>query len=102
MSRIKFSGGGVDFLLLSIHLAGLSSLVGSVNFILSLLGSKARKDLSRVQVLAWSYIFTSALLLLSLPVLARGITMLLFDRNLKFCFFDPAGGGDPILFQHLF
>jgi len=41
-------------------------------------------------------------LLLSLPVLAGGITMLLTDRNFNTSFFDPAGGGDPILYQHLF
>jgi cytochrome c oxidase subunit 1 len=39
---------------------------------------------------------------LSLPVLAARITMLLFDRNLNSVFFDYEGRGDPVLFQHLF
>lgn len=82
----------------SLHLAGVSSLIGSVNFI-STIFSRLRFKCS---IIVWAYLFTSVLLLLSLPVLARGITMLLFDRKFGTAFFEPSGGGDPILFQHLF
>jgi cytochrome c oxidase subunit 1 len=40
--------------------------------------------------------------LASLPVLAGGITILLFDRNINTSYFDPSGGGDPLLFESLF
>jgi len=40
--------------------------------------------------------------LLSLPILAGAVTILLTDRNINTSSFDPGGGGDPVLFQHLF
>nr|BBB89366.1 cytochrome c oxidase subunit 1 [Dibothriocephalus dendriticus] len=93
---------GVDFLMFSLHLAGLSSVLGSINFICTLYTAFVDNFISRSSILLWSYLFTSILLLLTIPVLAAAITMLLFDRNFGSAFFDPLGGGDPILFQHMF
>lgn len=104
LSSSGYSGVGVDFLLFSLHLAGVSSLLGSLNFISTIRGVMSQGvDVSfRLSIVVWSYLFTSILLVLSLPVLAAGITMLLFDRKFGSAFFDPLGGGDPVLFQHLF
>nr|YP_009681609.1 cytochrome c oxidase subunit I [Tracheophilus cymbius]QDP13016.1 cytochrome c oxidase subunit 1 [Tracheophilus cymbius] len=102
LSSGGYSGWGVDFLMFSLHLAGVSSLFGSINFICTIFEVMCEESTSRQSIITWSYLFTSILLLLSLPVLAAAITMLLFDRNFGSSFFDPMGGGDPVLFQHLF
>nr|YP_009544216.1 cytochrome c oxidase subunit I [Parabreviscolex niepini]AYO27342.1 cytochrome c oxidase subunit 1 [Parabreviscolex niepini] len=103
LSGAGFStSAGVDFLMFSLHLAGLSSLLGSINFISTILGSISIYGVPRDSVILWAYLFTSILLLATLPVLAAAITMLLFDRNFGSAFFDPMGGGDPVLFQHMF
>lgn len=102
LSSGLYSGWGVDFLMFSLHLAGVSRLFGSLNFICTIYSSFNEMSVSRFSIVIWAYLFTSILLLISLPVLAAGITMLLFDRKFGAAFFDPSGGGDPVLFQHLF
>lgn len=86
----------------SLHLAGLSRIFGSIKFICTLYSSFTDSVISRTSIILWAYLFTSILLLVSLPVLAAAITMLLFDRKFGSAFFDPLGGGDPVLFQHMF
>nr|YP_007891014.1 cytochrome c oxidase subunit I [Versteria mustelae]BAN15698.1 cytochrome c oxidase subunit 1 [Versteria mustelae]BAN15725.1 cytochrome c oxidase subunit 1 [Versteria mustelae] len=101
-SSLFSSSHGVDFLMFSLHLAGVSSIFGSINFICTLYSIFSTNIFSRTSIVLWSYLFTSILLLATLPVLAAAITMLLFDRNFSSAFFDPLGGGDPVLFQHMF
>merc|ERR1719147_155499 len=93
----------MDAMIFSLHLAGISSILRAINFLTTIL-MNGPKGFSMYNLYLYLYCMavTVFMLLTTLPVLAAGITMILFDRHFNTSFFNVAGGRDPILFQHLF
>lgn len=98
-----FGAPSTDFFIFSIHLLGLSSILGAMNIIVTIWTLRAPgMSWMNLPLFAWAWLVTAFLLLAIMPVLAGTVTMMLADRNFGTSFFEAAGGGDPILFQHLF
>ncbi|BAU48815.1 cytochrome oxidase subunit I [Sulfurifustis variabilis] len=96
-------GIGMDFTILSVHMLGFSSILGSINVIATIINMRAPgMTLMKMPLFVWTWLVTAFLLLASIPVLAGAVTMLLTDRHFGTSFFDAAGGGDPVMFQHVF
>ena len=95
--------GGIDAWIFLIHLTGLSSLVGAINFVATIHNMRAKgMGWGRMPLFVWTILIYSYLLILALPAIAAAVTMLLTDRHFGTAFFDVTGGGDPLLWQHLF
>lgn len=93
----------MDFAIVGLHIAGASSIAGGINFTVTTFLFRKRRIKPRASPLfPWSLGITGLLLVISVPVLAGGLTMLLMDRTVNCNFYVPQGGGDPILYQHLF
>jgi cytochrome c oxidase subunit I len=104
LSNITYSpGGGQDAWIYLIHLTGLSSLVGAINFYVTIANMRTRgMSWGRLPLFIWAILTYSILLIFALPVIAGAVTMLLTDRHFGTHFFDPANGGSVLLWQNLF
>jgi len=96
-------GPGMDMAIFAIHLLGVSSIVGSINIVTTILNMRAPgMTLMKMPLFVWTWLVTAYLIIAVMPVLAGAVTMLLTDRHFDTHFFNAAGGGDPVLFQHIF
>jgi cytochrome c oxidase subunit 1 len=104
---------GMDLWLVSMAMFIVSSLLGGLNYISTILNMRTRgMSMTRMPLTIWAMFFTAVLGVLSFPVLLSGAILLLFDRNLGTSFYLsdiyiagqalPNEGGSAILFQHLF
>lgn len=107
---------GQNLWLIALFLSGLSSLLGAINYITTVVNMRAPgMSWFRMPLSIWAIFVTAVLLLLAVPVLASALMLLLFDRTLGTSFFIPAGltvggvplaghagGGQVLLWQHLF
>src|SRR6266481_3701228 len=94
---------GQDLWCISIIVLGASSLMGSINYITTIINMRTKgMYFFRMPLVIWSLFITAILLLLALPVLTTALALLLFDRMGGTHFFLPSGGGEPLLWQHLF
>ncbi len=97
------TGMAFPFVILSIHLMGMSSIMGAINVIATILNMRAPgMTMMKLPMFCWTWLITAFLLIAVMPVLAGAVTMLLTDKYFGTSFFNAAGGGDPVMFQHIF
>ena len=86
-----------------VHLTGLSSIIGAINFIATIHNMRAPgMGWGRMPLFVWTILIYAYLIILGLTSLAATVTMLLLDRNFGTAFFNPDEGGSSLLWQHLF
>ncbi|MCK8516915.1 cytochrome c oxidase subunit I [Methylonatrum kenyense] len=96
-------GDSFPFLILAVHILGISSIMGSINIVATILNMRAPgMTLMKMPMFVWAWLITAFLIVAVMPVLAGAVTMLLTDQYFGTSFFSAAGGGDPVMFQHIF
>jgi cytochrome c oxidase subunit 1 len=104
LSTSSFSPGhGMDLWILSLHILTLASLAGAINFLVTIANMRTRgMSWMRLPLFVWTIEIYSVLLVMVLPALSAGLTLLLLDRQAGTHFFLPSHGGSALLWQHVF
>ena len=98
-----YSNSNVILAAMAAFLAGFSSILTGLNFVVTIHTMRAPgMTWFRLPLFVWSHYATSLIMLLGTPVIAITLVLLMLERGFDFGFFDPNLGGDPVLFQHLF
>ncbi|WP_099521416.1 MULTISPECIES: cytochrome c oxidase subunit I [unclassified Paenibacillus] len=97
------TGHGMDYYVLGLQIAGIGTLIGGINFLVTIINMRAPgMTFMRMPMFTWASFITSALILFAFPALAVGLAALMFDRVFDANFFDPNNGGNAVLWEHIF
>jgi cytochrome c oxidase subunit I len=97
------AGHGVDFYTLGLQISGAGTLIGGINFLVTIVNMRAPgMTYMRMPLFTWSTFVTSALILFAFPALTVGLFLMMFDRLFGANFFNEALGGNTIIWEHLF
>jgi len=103
LTTLHSPGHGQDLWILALHILSISSLVGAINFIVTIHNMRAPgMSWMRLPLFVWGILTYAWMLVVVLPALSGGLTLMLLDRRAGTHFFDAAHGGSPILYQHVF
>jgi cytochrome c oxidase subunit I len=102
-NTVYAEGNGQDLWILALHVLTIASLAGAINFVVTIHNLRARgMSWTRLPLFVWSVEIYAGLLILVLPTLSAGLTLLLLDRQAGTHFFVPSEGGSAVLYQHAF
>lgn len=94
---------GVDFFLMGLQISGIGTLLGAINFIVTIINMRAPGlSFMRLPLFTWTIFISSVLILFAFTALAVGLVLLTFDRIFGGNIFDPNMGGNVVLWQHIF
>lgn len=100
---LESGGHGIDFYLLGLQISGAGTLMGGINFLVTIINMRAPgMTYMRMPLFTWTTFVASALILFAFPPLTVGIFLLMFDRLFGSNFFVTAAGGNTIIWEHLF
>ena len=95
-----YSNDSTALFVFSVHIMGISSIMGAINVIVTIVNMRAPgMSYMKMPLFVWTWFITAFLLIAVMPVLAGAVTMVLTDKFFGTSFFDAAGGGDPVMFN---
>jgi cytochrome c oxidase subunit I len=103
LSTLHSPGHGQDLWILGLHILSASSLAGAINFVVTIHNMRTPgMSWMRIPLFCWTIVTYGWMLIIVLPTLSAGLTLMLLDRQAGTHFFDAGHGGSPLLYQHVF